>query len=123
MREIKFRAWNTQLKRIYGWNYLMCGYGLKALFREPELHALELMQYTGLKDKNGKEIYEGDVAKDGKMLLKCGWNKCQHRWSWYKIKNDNIWCHLGEGFCQSEVIGNIYENAELTAESEAGNEQ
>lgn len=112
MRELKFRAWDGEQmllfpEGMYGaeWDTaLSCGY--------------ELMQYTGLKDKNGKEIYEGDIVEydifsDGvfeervKEVIKIefydfephGGSMC---WTTYK----NI-----------EVLGNIYENPGLLGES------
>lgn len=64
MRTIKFRAWDKENKRMYDglpnfgskvWWFPDEGYGVS-------LKELELMQFTGLLDKNGKEIYEGDVV-------------------------------------------------------------
>jgi uncharacterized phage protein (TIGR01671 family) len=72
MREIKFRAWDKDSKRMRyaedligpgGWVIQFHGVpleiGIHGVF-EPE--NVELMQYTGLEDKNGKEIYEGDIV-------------------------------------------------------------
>ena len=59
MREIKFRAWNEVLEKMYSWNEFL-NTNMKQTFIAPESTAMILMQYTGLKDKNGKEIYEGD---------------------------------------------------------------
>lgn len=57
MREIKFRAWLNGPGRMIGWEELANDYGIR------QMCAFEtLMQYTGLKDKNGKEIYEGDIV-------------------------------------------------------------
>ena len=124
MREIKFRAWDSQrsiMTRVHKldldseWRRLWetleskvgITYGISSKF-------VKLMQYTGLKDKKGVEIYEGDVVryKD--------WPKDTH----YKkqtIKMENIegkyCCHLGWNLdtskCDIEIIGNIYENPEL----------
>jgi uncharacterized phage protein (TIGR01671 family) len=65
-REIKFRAWNgKEVKQVdqitIGENTWSCenGYGVSI----PYQPSIILMQYTGLKDKNGKEIYEGDIVK------------------------------------------------------------
>ena len=79
----------------------------------------ELLQYTGLKDKKGKEIYEGDI-----IYWSCGdfeenvvvfWNDEYCKWSIYRIENKLAIDCLYE-YSESdeiEVIGNIYENSEL----------
>ena len=122
MREIKFRAWNTFIKKMYDFNTIKNS-GIFALdkgldgndFLVLPLKNIELMQYTGLKDKNGVEIYEKDV-------LECrGWNKTEQEW----VKNFLIvfidGCFALKGtdggmyglFKNSKVIGNIHENPEL----------
>jgi len=126
MREIKFRAWDS-VKRN------MMQIGDFPLYHEPDngLHSgwsgeggdwdsHVLMQYTGLKDKNGVEIYEGDIlsmlVEDG-YICQVTWNDktavfcCKYK-DHQKFNNSD---HLyGAELC--EVIGNIYQNPELLEE-------
>jgi len=122
MREIKFRAWDNENK-VMGYfpnddnmfeiqdfrGFINC-YEFSDIISNVKY---EIMQYTGLKDKNGKEIYEGDVLRYKKSGLfykvlcdfECG------RYFFVKQEENKIidisW-HI-----QMEVIGNIHENPEI----------
>ena len=112
MREIKFRQWDSTKKRMYhnigaidkGW------YGPAIL----KFDENPLMQFTGLFDKNGNEIYEGDVVtlyfKDGlKQNGTIVWNEKGARFEWQD--KEGYWGLSDRN--EFEVIGNIYENPEL----------
>jgi len=143
MREIKFRAWDKKDKVMYygvekGIDFDdRSHYEFKNFLgyqKKEDYHKWVLMQYTGLKDKNGKEIYEGDIlcqkhdksSPDGGYV--CGsynfhkenckiveWNNDES--SWYIYPNKGFPTRLAELFKfhldRSEIIGNTMENKEL----------
>jgi hypothetical protein len=136
MREIKFRAWDKITKRIY--NVRMIDFDANGKpdwirlidwvqisedtwdydFPEKRFDEYELMQYTGLKDKNGKEIFEGDILQfefEGENILTCpvSWEKNLSMWkcgiSLVTILPEDLFVEN----TTYEIVGNIYENPEL----------
>lgn len=111
-RIIKFRRWHKDLKdMIYSDK-------LSDFFSKVESYPpiYEVMQFTGLVDKNGKEIYEGDIVKwFVNNLIREGIVEYIDNYGGYDMKNfkDNyhVCCDWLRG--EYEVIGNVYENPEL----------
>ena len=119
MREIKFRAWDTKDKRWL--EDFILGYDGVVLANEvcswKGMYGYEpvLMQYTGLKDKNGKEIYEGDIVQYGHGNYK-------HTERFVVEFDPDGYGVLSESTYACKVIGNIYENPELSQQREKGKE-
>ena len=113
MREIKFRAWvKGEMIRVFHLNFevddsLTINKNSYPVGDEKLIDA-KLMQYTGLKDKNGKEIYENDICtqtfsnKPTKGVVTIEITRG------VMVGNEPVWHH------NVEVIGNIYQNPELT---------
>ena len=109
MREIEFRAWDSRYNCMYSWNELALE-EKQVFISDGDLYRryddeLHVMQYTGLKDKNGKEIYEGDILQDDEKFagaFAVEWNTMSDHSNWSSSRG-NVF----------EVIGNIYQNPEL----------
>jgi len=136
MREIKFRAWDKLSNRMFDVIMIDWQQGIlhglydnhsdweKTRERADRILAIaqtELVEYTGLKDKNGKEIYEGDklqfAAEDeGNIWVEVvKWSKEMLSWCLYDDKDDAepLEPLSDQAGADMEVIGNIYSNPEL----------
>ena len=135
MREIKFRAWDKIGKRMGEVNYIKYSnvqYNqVSARFKQKGKTVDEwfnygdkdgcdniiLMQYTGLKDRKGKDIFEGDIVAEGTInyvvaFYAGAWRLKQN------IDGDTWWKSLYRYVAnfRVEVIGNVYENPEFLQE-------
>lgn len=136
MREIKFRAWDKERKLMIPFDspficdeYSCICWGsseYKGIGKLPGAYnqgwdeealndRYQLMQYTGLKDKNGKEIYEGDIVNCyGGEYYQGSW---EHN-ATFPINNMINDCFMMGESENIVIVGNVYENPELLKEGE-----
>ena len=124
MREIKFRAWIKELNEIREVEYInfwkkMISFPnkfCKEYYLNADFDEIELMQYTGLKDIRGKEIYEGDIVTLHNSRYKVIFNTEEAR---YVLRDDEFEMNIpftNNNNERMEVLGNVYENPELLGE-------
>lgn len=128
----KFRVWVNKIKAIFEPDDIIdINYEEKEIFtqdiyfvdglpdgrvlRRYDFDEIEPMQSTGLKDKNGKEIFEGDVVKMVKDVYSepTYYEVVRHRGGAYRLESKQHGCELWLRHTDCEVVGNIYENKEL----------
>ena len=136
MRKIKFRAWDKDLKKMFysqKGDFMVGGHGacgfcsewieelIAGSFVKNGIHSKKiLLQFTGLKDKNNTEIYEGDIVEYYQFSQCC--SQCAHREkSTNEIKFNALGVTLSSyrvidpmsDISELEIIGNIHESPEL----------
>ena len=127
MRDIKFRAWNKNTKKMYKigqitlekgtWNYEPDNREYIGMSM-PYQPSFILMQYTGLKDKNGTEIYEGDIVKSYYYIPKQDGTEGE-RYTIKTIEYDEVRCKYNiDMFENLEIVGNKWDNPELLEKGE-----
>src|SRR5690625_4744541 len=121
MRKMKFRAWNAEENKMLDWEHLRGYCDIDFLFggayergNHPYPYPIA-MQYSGLKDKNSKEVYEGDIYLNPlghKMKIDFSLTEASFVGVSLRTGRELPLLNLN-GELQGEIVGNIYENPEL----------
>ena len=121
----RYRAWMKSLKWMCDVTNIsfdskfvdICQQGDTERYTEMsvEFDEITLMQSTGLFDKNGKEIFEGDIVKMSKDVYSepTYYEVVRHRGGAYRLESKQHGCELWLRHTDCEVVGNVYENPEL----------
>nr|DAK18514.1 MAG TPA: YopX protein [Caudoviricetes sp.] len=116
----RYRAWDSWRKRMSVVDRIYIdteGVRLYDDFGEywRDFRDAKLMQSTGLRDKNGKEIFEGDIVKMAKDVYSkpTYYEVVRHRGGAYRLESKQHGCELWLRHTECEVVGNVYENKEL----------
>jgi len=121
----RYRAWNKNTKEMYETDDIVSidiekkQIYVKTLFFDQLNHYdfddVVLMQSTGFRDKNGKEIFEGDVVKMAKNIYSepTYYEVVRHRGGAYRLESKQYGCELWLRHTDCEIAGNIYTDPEL----------
>jgi len=110
MKEIKFRIWDTCFEKYVNYKLKYKNGKLYGIYRHP----IVIEQYIGLKDKNGKEIHEGDIVEWWDKLGVVKYEKEFTTYNIYAIKNGKVtdsWFELSERMTpNTKIIDNVHDN-------------
>ncbi len=119
----KFRAWDSANKEMFKDTFSITESGQVVVVEQEDVMCppdyifvdhLVIMQSTGLKDKNGKEVFENDIVKMSKDVYSepTYYEVVRHHGGAYRLESKQHGCELWLRHADCEVVGNVYENQE-----------
>lgn len=125
----RYRAWDTTNKEMFKDTFSITESGQVVVVEQEDVMCppdyvfvdnLVIMQSTGIKDKNGKEVFEGDIVKMAKDVYSepTYYEVVRHRGGAYRLESKQHGCELWLRNADCEVVGNVYENKELLEDKE-----
>lgn len=125
----KYRAWDSAKKEMFKDTFAITESGQVVVVEQESVASspdyvfvdhLVIMQSTGLADKNGKEIFEGDIVKMSKDVYSEStyYEVVRHYGGAYRLESKQHGCELWLRHTDCEVVGNVYENPELLEDKE-----
>lgn len=125
----KYRAWDSAKKEMFKDTFAITESGQVVVVEQESVASspdyvfvdhLVIMQSTGLADKNGKEIFEGDIVKMSKDVYSEStyYEVVRHYGGAYRLDSKQHGCELWLRHTDCEVVGNVYENRELLEDKE-----
>ena len=125
----RYRAWDSAKKEMFKDTFAITESGQVVVVEQESVASspdyvfvdhLVIMQSTGLADKNGKEIFEGDIVKMSKDVYSEStyYEVVRHYGGAYRLDSKQHGCELWLRHTDCEVVGNVYENRELLEDKE-----
>ena len=126
---LRYRAWDTTNKEMFKDTFSITESGQVVVVEQEDVMCppdyvfvdnLVIMQSTGMVDRNGNIIFEGDIVKMSKDVYSepTYYEVVRHRGGAYRIESKQHGCELWLRHADCEVVGNLYENPELLEDKE-----
>jgi len=114
-REIKYQGHSKDTEEVFQFDMWIPWEAVDSKGNTWYTKKMKIVQYVGLKDMKGKDIYEGDVLRldNDRFLIEIVYSGGRFEGVWIKDELKRLSPHMNRNWLQWEVIGNVYKNPEL----------